>query len=178
VGDLRLATLETAIGRLWLSASPAGLREIRRGEDPGSLDGELDPEALAEPLDQVQAYLAGSRRTFDLELDLRGISPFDAAVWEAARTIPYGTTASYGDVAGMAGSPRAARAVGGAMARCSLAPVVPCHRVIRADGSLGGWGAEPWVKRWLLNLEGVAPLPRAARSLGERNGHEVEHLGS
>ena len=160
MGDLRFATLETAIGRLWLSASPAGLREIRRGEDPGRLEGELDPDALAEPLGQLRAYFAGSRRTFDIALDVRGISPFDVAVWEAARTIPYGTTASYGDVAAMAGSPLAARAVGGAMARCSLAPVVPCHRVIRADGSLGGWGAEPWVKRWLLNLEGAVP-PRA-----------------
>ena len=58
----------------------------------------------------------------------------------------------------MAGSPRAARAVGGAMARCPLFPVVPCHRVIHADGSIGGWGPDPWIKRWLLDLERGASI--------------------
>jgi methylated-DNA-[protein]-cysteine S-methyltransferase len=82
------------------------------------------------------------------------VAPFHVAVYRAAMAIPYGATAAYGDVAAEVGSPRAARAVGRAMAVCPLFPVVPCHRVIHADGSIGGWGPDLWVKRWLLRHEG------------------------
>ena len=84
---------------------------------------------------------------------LAGWPAFDAAVYAAATAIPYGETASYGEVAAAAGSPRAARAAGGAMSRCPVFPVVPCHRVIHADGSIGGWGSELWLKRWFLDHE-------------------------
>ena len=104
-------------------------------------------------LRQLRDYFAGRRRTFRTVLDLRAAGPFDAAVWTAARQIPYGETASYGELAAMAGYPRAARAAGNAMARCLFSPVVPCHRVIHADGSIGGWGADTWIKRWLLDHE-------------------------
>jgi len=152
--DIRVATVETPIGRLWLGGSAHGLRWIRRDEHPDPQDAAADPEPLADALAQLAAYFAGTRRSFDLLLDLSGVGPFDAAVWAATASIPYGSAVSYGDVAAAIGRPRSARAVGGAMARCPLAPVIPCHRVIRADGSLGGWGRDGWVKRWLLDHEG------------------------
>ena len=148
------ASFESPIGRLWVSGSDAGLRSIVRSEHPLDVAGDADPDALAGVLTQLDEYFTGRRRTFALRLDWRGSSPFDARVYWAAMAIRYGRTASYGDVAAAAGSPRAARAAGGAMARCPLFPVVPCHRVIHADGSIGGWGPDLWIKRWLLTHEG------------------------
>jgi methylated-DNA-[protein]-cysteine S-methyltransferase len=156
------ASLDTPIGRLWLSGTDAGLLVIARSEGPEALLAELDrrrwgavadPESLAVPLRELGAYFAGSLRSFGVALDLAELPAFDAAVYRATMSIPHGQTASYGEVAVMAGLPRAARAVGGAMARCLLFPVVPCHRVIHADGSIRGWGRDPWVKRWLLDHE-------------------------
>jgi methylated-DNA-[protein]-cysteine S-methyltransferase len=155
-------SLDTPIGRLWLAGTDAGLRLITRADDPAAMLGELSRrgyEAVPEGtlLDDVkswlEAYFAGSRIPPTMPLDTGAMTAFDAAVYRAAIEIPYGETASYGEVAAMAGSPRAARAVGGAMSRCPLFPVVPCHRVIHADGSIAGWGLDPWVKRWLLDLE-------------------------
>jgi len=148
--------METPIGRLWVAMSSRGLVSITRGDLPEpDLAGaaELDPHALGPALVELRAYFAGRLRTFSLALDLEEIGPFDAAVWLAACEVGYGETASYGELAAMAGYPRAARAVGGSMSRCPLTPVVPCHRVIHADGSIRGWGRDLWIKRWLLDLE-------------------------
>ena len=175
------APLETPIGRLWLAASEAGLISITRADGAdvlfrdvarrGPVAMEMAPDRLAEPMRQLSAFLAGESRSFDLTLDLAGIPRFHAAVYRATMAIPYGTTTSYGDVAAMAGSPRAARAAGDAMARCPLFPVVPCHRVIHADGSIGGWGPDPWIKRWLLAMEAAASSPprRSRRANPERD---------
>jgi methylated-DNA-[protein]-cysteine S-methyltransferase len=132
--------------------SPAGLVAISRGELPPA-GATLDEEGCASVLRELEAYFTGAGRVFTVDLDLAGVSAFDATVYAAARAIPYGSTASYGELAIMAGRPGAARAVGGAMSRCPFFPVVPCHRVIHADGGIGGWGSEEWVKRWLLDLE-------------------------
>jgi methylated-DNA-[protein]-cysteine S-methyltransferase len=147
------APLDSPIGRLWVAISPRGLVSITRGELPDDDRPMLDPPAVASAIAELEAYFAGRLREFSLHLDLRGARPFDAAVWTATRQIPYGDTVSYGELAAMAGYPGAARAAGNAMARCPLSPVVPCHRVIHADGSIGGWGADTWVKRWLLDHE-------------------------
>lgn len=151
------APLETPIGRLWVAASTIGLVSVTRGDAPDGT-GVIDPEAIAPVVDELQAYFEGGGRTFHVTLDLRGAGPFDAAVWTAACQIPYGETVSYGELAAMAGYPRAARAAGNAMARCPFSPVVPCHRVIHADGSIGGWGADTWVKLWLLDHEREATV--------------------
>lgn len=150
------APLESPIGRLWVAVSSQGLVSVTRGESPNPDSGGPpvpDPALVAAAIAELEAYFAGRLRSFSIPLDLQGAGAFDAAVWTAARQIPYGETVSYWELAVMAGFPRAARAVGGSMARCPLLPVVPCHRVIQADGSIGGWGADTWVKRWLLELE-------------------------
>jgi methylated-DNA-[protein]-cysteine S-methyltransferase len=156
------ASLDTPIGRLWASGTDAGLLVITRSDGPEPLLAELerrgwdavaDPDALTAALRELEAYFAGALRSFSLALDLGRLPAFHAAVYRAAMSIQYGETATYGEVAAMAGSPRAARAVGRAMASCPLFPVVPCHRVIHADGSIHGWGRDPWVKRWLLEHE-------------------------
>ena len=147
--------LESPIGRWWVAVSPRGLVSVTRGDDPDlhAAGRVLDPDVVAPVVAELEAYLAGDLRTFTVPLDLRGAGAFDATVWTAARQVPYGETVSYGELAAMAGHPGAARAAGNAMARCPFSPVVPCHRVIHADGSIGGWGADTWVKRWLLDLE-------------------------
>jgi methylated-DNA-[protein]-cysteine S-methyltransferase len=147
------APMDSPIGRLWVAVSPRGLVSITRGDLPEDDRAMVDPPAVATAITQLEAFFAGRLRDFSLRLDLRGARAFDAAVWTATRQIPYGETVSYGELAAMAGHPGAARAAGNAMARCPLSPVVPCHRVVHADGSIGGWGRETWVKRWLLDLE-------------------------
>jgi methylated-DNA-[protein]-cysteine S-methyltransferase len=103
---------------------------------------------------QLAEYLAGERRKFDLPLDPQG-TPFQKRVWSALRRIPYGETRSYGDIARVSGSPKGARAVGMANHDNPIAIVVPCHRVIAADGSLGGYACGLDFKRRLLDLEGA-----------------------
>lgn len=112
--------------------------------------------------DQLDEYFDGARTTFDLPLDWRLARGFTRAALEAVRDIPYGETAGYGEVAIAAGSPGAARAVGTACATTPFSIVVPVHRVVRADGSLGEYGGRPDVKRHLLDLERAAPGPGAA----------------
>jgi methylated-DNA-[protein]-cysteine S-methyltransferase len=121
---------------------------------------QLDPDVLGERADegfeevvrQLDEYFAGERTAFDLPLRPRG-SPFELAVWEQLTRIPYGQTRSYGYVAAAVGEPGGAQAVGAANGRTPLAVVVPCHRVIGADGTLVGFGGGLPRKRFLLDLE-------------------------
>ncbi|MFJ6652915.1 methylated-DNA--[protein]-cysteine S-methyltransferase [Microbacterium sp. NPDC091313] len=102
---------------------------------------------------QLDEYFGGERRAFDVALDLSLVRGFTRAALEAVCDIPYGETAGYGEVAAMAGSARAARAVGTACASTPISIVVPVHRVVRADGSIGEYGGHPEVKEFLLDLE-------------------------
>jgi methylated-DNA-[protein]-cysteine S-methyltransferase len=119
---------------------------------------------------QVEEYLAGRRRRFDLPLALDMASAWDCAVYEGVRSIPWGAVAGYGEVARRIGRRGAARAVGGAVGRNPIGLVIPCHRVIAGDGTIGGYGGSWYgtreqlieVKRQLLALEGVS-LPTEAR---------------
>lgn len=101
---------------------------------------------------QVKSYLKGDLRSFDIPLDLQAAGPFTEKVWQVVGRIPYGRTESYGTIARRAGSPRAARAVGSAMARNPVPLVIPCHRVTAADG-LGGFSPSVELKAELLGLE-------------------------
>lgn len=116
-----------------------------------------EPAPCAQAVAQVRAYLRGERSAFDVPLAPRG-TPFQRIVWEALQRIPYGTTTSYAALAEAIGRPRAIRAVGRANAQNPLPLVVPCHRVVGADGSLIGYGGGVALKKKLLRLEGALLL--------------------
>ena len=113
-----------------------------------------DPERCAAVAAQLREYFAGTRRDFDLALAPRG-SEFQRRVWEELSRVPYGATISYAELAARVGRPGAARAVGRANGTNPIPVVIPCHRVIGADGSLTGYGGGMPLKRALLTLEGV-----------------------
>ena len=104
-------------------------------------------------VEQIAEYLAGERRSFALQVDWRGLSDFSRLVLESCRRVPYGETLSYGELAGALGRPRAARAVGQALAHNRLPLIIPCHRILAAGGGLGGFGGGLERKRRLLELE-------------------------
>ena len=114
-----------------------------------------DPSRTAEVRRQLAEYFAGGRREFDLPLALEG-TPFELAVWEELKKIPFGETRSYGEIAATLGRPGSARAVGRANGANPIPIVVPCHRVIGADGSLTGFGGGLEAKSRLLEIEGLA----------------------
>jgi methylated-DNA-[protein]-cysteine S-methyltransferase len=157
---LHRTVIDTPIGPLTLVASAAGLRAVSWGHsgDPGhrspGADTVDDPShpVLVAAARQLGEYFSGARRDFDLPLDLHG-TPFQRAAWSVLRTIPYGTTISYGEQAGRLGDRRKARAVGAANGRNPVPIVVPCHRVVGADGALTGFAAGTDVKAWLLDHE-------------------------
>lgn len=152
-------TMDSPVGRLRLVAGEDGLRRIcfprERHPRPDDLEGEHAPARLAFARRQLDEYFAGKRRSFELPLAPRGTA-FQLRVWEALRTIAWGATWSYAELAHHLGQPKAVRAVGGANGRNPLPIVVPCHRVIGADGSLTGFGGGLRIKALLLALEGHA----------------------
>jgi methylated-DNA-[protein]-cysteine S-methyltransferase len=155
---MRYTTIDSPIGELLLAGGDDGLKQLRMSPFHIHLDWSHDPEAFADVRDQLDQYFAGERREFDLQLDLDGNS-FELSIWNALLAIPYGETASYGQVARLIGAPSGARAVGLANGRNPVAVIVPCHRVIGADGSLTGYGGGLERKRFLLELEaGVLAL--------------------
>lgn len=180
---VRWQTVPSPVGPLVLAATPDGLCGLLFGPPERELSWLRDrlrgsglvpdlrpvrgaPHALAAAhLDAARAqlaeYFAGRRRAFTLALDLRG-TPFERAVWQALRGIPYGATRTYGEVAAEVGRPGAARAVGMACHRNPVAVVVPCHRVVGRGGALVGYGGGLEVKAFLLELEGARVPGRAA----------------
>lgn len=122
-------------------------------------------DALPSFRKQITAYFTGVRTRFSVALDVSSMSPFRQAVLQACRRIPYGRIASYADLARAAGSPGAARAVGSTMANNPAPLVIPCHRVLRSDGSVGGFSSPQGVKQKmrLLRLEGALSAMRSAR---------------
>ncbi len=155
---MRYTTIDSPIGELLLAGDERGLKRLSMSPFSIQPDWRHDPEMFAEVRDQLDQYFAGERYEFDVELDLVGNS-FELSVWEALLDIPYGARASYGQVARRIGAPSGARAVGLANGRNPVAVIVPCHRVIGADGSLTGYGGGLERKRFLLELEaGVLPL--------------------
>jgi methylated-DNA-[protein]-cysteine S-methyltransferase len=155
-------TMESPLGELLLAGDAEELQrlDMRDGRRPVAIrpDWERDDLAFGPVRGQLEEYFAGERRDFEVRLALHG-NPFEQRVWEALRQIPYGDTVSYGEIARRIGDPGAARAVGLANGRNPVAVIVPCHRVIGADGSLTGYGGGLERKRFLLDLEaGVREL--------------------
>jgi methylated-DNA-[protein]-cysteine S-methyltransferase len=151
---------ESPIGPLTIAAGPQGLTDLRF---PGKLQvpDETAKRPLPDVTEQLDAYFAGERQSFDLSLDLQG-TPLQLAIWRELIAIPYGSTLSYGELASRIDPSlfhtqtepwQRARAVGGANGRNPVAIIVPCHRVIGADGSLTGYGGGLQRKQALLDLE-------------------------
>ena len=170
----RWTVYESPFGPLTLVAGPRGLTDLNF---PGRLrpPGEAAREPMADVVEQLDAYFAGELRSFDLPLDLRG-TPLQVAVWRALLEIPYGKTASYGEQATRIDPDlfdpdvepwQRARVVGAANGRNPISIIVPCHRVIGADGSLTGYGGGLDRKRALLDLE------RRAAGSGDSAGQQI-----
>ncbi|MFI5540208.1 methylated-DNA--[protein]-cysteine S-methyltransferase [Nocardia sp. NPDC051900] len=165
--DVAYRSLETPVGTLLLAATPAGLVRVAYPTEDhdavlATLAARISPRILAAParLDvaarQIEEYFAGHRTRFDLPLDLRLAAGFRRQVIEHLPAIGYGQRASYGAVAAAVGNPRAVRAVGSACARNPLPVVIPCHRVVRGDGSIGQYVGGVVAKHALLDLEAAA----------------------
>jgi methylated-DNA-[protein]-cysteine S-methyltransferase len=160
--DVVYSYLGSPIGRLLMVGRADGvLSSLSVADHPSCLapgDGWVQDDApLAEVRRQLEEYFDGSRTSFDLALDPAG-TPFQTRVWAALQEIPYGDTVGYGELARRIGRPTAARAVGAANGRNPIFIVIPCHRVIGADGSLTGFGWGTDCKAWLLDHERPARL--------------------
>ena len=165
--DVAYHVIDSPVGPLLLATTDQGLIRVAFAlEDHDAvlqtLADRISPRILSAPgrLDtaarELDEYFAGRRHAFDLLLDWRLSAGFRRTVLSHLPEIGYGQTASYSTVAGLAGSPKAVRAVGTACATNPLPVVVPCHRVVRADGSMGGYRGGPQAKRTLLSLEEAA----------------------
>ncbi len=163
----RSLRIESPIGVLTLVADDDGLTNILFANSSLAQIGLTEQDAPETPDDpvleatarQLSEYFAGSRTSFELPLHLEG-NNFEREAWRALATIPYGETISYARQAELIGRPGAFRAVGGADGRNPIPIVLPCHRVVGADGSLTGFGGGLGVKQWLLDLErGAQRLP-------------------
>jgi methylated-DNA-[protein]-cysteine S-methyltransferase len=148
-------TIDSPIGLLTLAGHGSVLTHLRMVDqtyEPSRTDWSPNPQAFSEAVEQLAAYFAGERTDFDFAFNLQG-SEFQRRVWQALLTIPYGETRSYGQIADQIGASGSARAVGLANGHNPIAIVVPCHRVIGANGSLTGYGGGLDRKRTLLDLE-------------------------
>jgi methylated-DNA-[protein]-cysteine S-methyltransferase len=146
-------TMTTPIGEILLAADDEGLTHLLMAPfDPPAGPRDDDDPILTRARAQLTAYFAGELTEFELPLHPAG-TEFQRRVWDALTTIPYGRTASYGEIAAAIGAPGAARAVGLANGRNPISIIVPCHRVIGSGGALTGYGGGLDRKRYLLGLE-------------------------
>ena len=153
MGGLIHTRVESPVGALLLVSNGLAIVSISFGGTPP--DGSVESRAgFEEAVDQLNAYFARQLREFTLPLEPQG-TPFQLRVWQELRAIPYGETRSYSEVAKAIGRPGSVRAVGAANGANPLPIVVPCHRVIGADGSLTGFGGGLPAKRFLLDLESL-----------------------
>ena len=154
------AAIDSPLGTIRLAASAQGLFGVwfdAQADSPDASHWASDPNhaVLQQAARQLNDYFAGQRHQFDLPLDLSTGTPFQQAVWRALLDIPFGQTCSYGKLSAAIGKPLAVRAVGGAIGRNPLSIVVPCHRVIGANGALTGYSGGMQRKVALLKLEGA-----------------------
>jgi methylated-DNA-[protein]-cysteine S-methyltransferase len=167
LAEIGYATVDTPLGVAVLAATRRGLVRVGLPNEHleqvlEDLAAELSPRIVELPqrLDparrELDQYFEGRRERFDLALDWRLIEPgFSGRVLRQTARLPYGVTASYGEIAQRAGNPRAYRAAGSALGRNPIPIVVPCHRVLLSGGKLGNYGGGPEMKEWLLRLEGA-----------------------
>jgi methylated-DNA-[protein]-cysteine S-methyltransferase len=166
LADVSYATADSPFGPLLLATTGRGLVRVAFPEE--DTDSVLErlarrisprivetPAPLEEARRELEEYFAGDRQSFELPLDWTLVSRFGRRVLDATAEIPYGGVLSYAEVAAEAGSPRGSRAAGNALGSNPMPIVVPCHRVLRTGGALGGYGGGLDRKRWLLELEGA-----------------------
>lgn len=164
IGDMSASPL----GNVWVAVSERGLlavefqtdrqkfrQYIQKLSSPAQVQIILDADKTEYALRQIAEFLNGERRDFDIPIDWSVMTPFQAQVLRLTYAIPYGQTLTYGEIASQIGNPKAARAVGRAQATNPMPLVIPCHRVLGADGKLHGYGAANGIKSkaWLLELE-------------------------
>jgi methylated-DNA-[protein]-cysteine S-methyltransferase len=153
VGPLLVAATREGIIRISFDPNPEHqLEQLVRLAGPRVLRA---PNAVDAAHSELDAYFAGRRRAFDLQLDLRGTTDFTTRVLGELALVPYGSTATYGELARRVGRPKAARAIGMVMNRNPIPIVLPCHRIVGSSGDLVGYGGGLHVKEALLHLEGV-----------------------
>jgi methylated-DNA-[protein]-cysteine S-methyltransferase len=162
---IQWSVIESPLGPLCVAASNQGLCNVIFGAPVDTFLSRLNPRARAEQnpgaleyiTRQLGEYFAGTRQQFEMPLDLSHLTPFQQNVLQVTRSITAGTVWTYGQVAQALGRPQASRSVGQALGHNPVPIVIPCHRVIASDGSLGGYsaGAGLEAKRWLLHLEGA-----------------------
>jgi methylated-DNA-[protein]-cysteine S-methyltransferase len=166
LADIGYATVDSPFGTLTAAVTAEGLVRLAFPEEPleevlDRLAAKLSPRIVEAParFEQVRReldeYFAGARRDFEVPLDRILMSAFAKRVLAATSAIPYGSVSTYTDMAAAAGSPRGSRAAGNALGSNPIPLIVPCHRVLRTGGNLGGYGGGLDRKRWLLELEGA-----------------------
>jgi len=144
--------LDTPVGAIEVTVNQGGaVVRVSFAEDD-AIAADATDKVCAAAVRQLEEYFSGERRSFDLELDPEA-SDFEKQVWTELQQIPFGTTTTYGEIARKLGDPGASRAVGLANASNPIAVIIPCHRVIGADGDLTGYAGGLWRKRWLLAHE-------------------------
>ena len=153
---MQYCVINSPVGKLLLAADDGALKLIsfQDGTQPTTVNPnwEYDESPFRDAIDQLNAYFAGELKTFTIKLKPEG-TDFQQRVWQQLRSIPYGQTTSYGQIAKAIGNPQASRAVGAANGKNPISIVVPCHRVIGSSGSLVGFGGGLSIKETLLSLE-------------------------
>lgn len=149
------ALIDTPIGVLTVLANDVGICRVWFGDLEDNVSGTTVADAhLETALTQLREYFDGERTSFDVTIDRSGRAGFRGEVLDALETVSFGQTMTYGDLAARAGRPKAARAVGSAMATNPIAIIVPCHRVLPTGGGVGQFGGGVPAKEWLLRREG------------------------
>jgi len=149
------ALIDTPIGALTVIANDVGVCRVWFGDLDDNVSGTAVADAYLETaLTQLREYFDGERTSFDVAIDRSGRAGFRGEILDALETVSFGQTITYGDLAARAGRPKAARAVGSAMATNPIAIIVPCHRVLPSSGGVGQFGGGVPAKEWLLRREG------------------------
>jgi methylated-DNA-[protein]-cysteine S-methyltransferase len=180
--EARYGYMETPVGDVLVAASDAGVVEVSYLDHTGSYESLRDLErrgylvyerqqTVQPVIDQLGEYFSHARKTFDLPVDLGGVTDFTRSVLKATNRIPYGKVQTYGDVASEIGKPKASRAVGNALGRNPIPVIIPCHRVILSSGAMGWYTGGPAIKRTLLGIEGI---PYAASERSAQQSLSVE----
>lgn len=158
-------SLVSHLAPIWAAVTGRGLWAASYGIDEEEFRAQIlhrgksvaiyDTNKASSAIKQIEEFLASKRKHFDLKVDWSGMTPFQIAVRKAVMAVPYGKTASYGEIAAVVGKPQAPRAVGGVQATNPISFVIPCHRIVGSDGSLHGYGGFGGLKTksWLLELE-------------------------